>query len=231
MISSQFRTSVVVVVVVSAFGTSPRLADAQAMRDQPVAQSRTTWIQPTTPTEAPQAASFDERLPWQLGGLLLMQGLATGAGLWILSSDDLSVDCGLANSWDDAFCSGFATVFAGFGYFALSAIGVAGGVSAGGDLAGGNGDFGATLVGAIAGTGLGLAAVAGLSEYNEVDFDKSLRSPLGVIALALLPGVGAFAGYELSHRRNTRRPEFILQPVLQVDPKQERIVIGLGGGF
>lgn len=104
------------------------------------------------------------------------------------------------------------------------------GVFAAGRASGGRGRYWATMLGSMAGTGIG-GAIAFMSELESWDFDATPYA----LALPLGATVGAILAFELDHGSRTRRlqrqgaPPPVAAPTLSITP--DGAVFGAAGTF
>jgi hypothetical protein len=138
-------------------------------------------------------------------GTLLGGAAGVAAAVALTSCDFIEGDCTTAN----------ALTLSGI------ALGAASGTYLAGRLMKGRGRFLGTLIGSSAGTGAGLLLL--LADGDD--------PTMGVLALLLLPGLGAMAGYESTHAsQEPPRSSLTFIPVLGPTPRGG-FLGGLSGRF
>ncbi len=158
-----------------------------------------------------------------LGGGLLAAGAVVGVthvGIWAAAHRCDGRPGDLSNVLD---CTNSAVL----AYITMNALAypaaIAGGVTLGGHLAGGQGRYDMTLLGSTVGSGLGWVFMAAMARA-----DSEAGFVAAMAALPLLQLAGSLAGYHLSHRVRSRRG-LELGPTLA--PSRDGAVVGLVGRF
>jgi hypothetical protein len=103
---------------------------------------------------------------------------------------------------------------------------IAGGVTLGGHLAGGQGRYDLTLIGSSVGNGFGWLFLMAMAR---VDTDAAFTA--GLAAIPLMQLAGALTAYHLSHRAHRARAQRGRQFGPTFAPVQQGAVVGLAGRF
>lgn len=137
-------------------------------------------------------SSFALRIPAELLGAVMGVLVPAIGGLIIGGVATAGCDgayCDLEAGAIGILVGGFAAIFT-----------IPGGITLGGDLAGGNGGYGWALLGNLIGAGVGTAAIAGAAAQDEQTF----IGPTVIFAIMSYLA-GGVLGYELSSRPDTSR--------------------------
>lgn len=130
----------------------------------------------------------------------------------------------------DEFCGTYGIMAALFSTGMSAPFWLAGGIHLGGDLSGGNGNYGTTLVGTLAGTALAAASAYGFASLD----DEDVGPALAIGSVAVLPILGAIVGYELSNDPYERQapaeqPTVSISPTASLDLEGKGFTLGIEG--